>query len=121
MDENQDHSISYAELEQAMLMMTNSKKKAEKEAKNGIVYLANLKEYASPVIVHEITGSDDPLNFDPPLKWVNKNGIEEFFTLYMHECGTTKKSLNRQDIKVVQRKLVRLLQNYEFAKFCWQR
>lgn len=120
-DENQDHSISYMELEQAMLMMTNSKKRTEREAKNGIVYFPNLKEYASAVIVHEITGSDDPLHFDPPLKWVNKKGIEEFFALYTRECGTTKKSLNRQDIKIVQRKLVRLLQNYEFAKFCWQR
>lgn len=120
-DANMDNSISYKELEEAMLLMTQAKKKAVDSSRHGIVYFSNLKEYNSSIIVHDITGKDDPEEFDPPMKWVNKNGIKEFFALYTYECGTTRQSLCRQDVKVVQRKLVRLLQNFKFAKFCWER
>ncbi|GMI02432.1 hypothetical protein TrLO_g24, partial [Triparma laevis f. longispina] len=120
-DANMDNSISYKELEEAMLLMTQAKKKAVDSSRHGIVYFSNLKEYNSSIIVHDITGKDDPEEFDPPMKWVNKNGIKEFFAFYTYECGTTRQSLCRQDVKVVQRKLVRLLQNFKFAKFCWER
>ncbi|GMH79110.1 hypothetical protein TrST_g1205 [Triparma strigata] len=120
-DANMDNSISYSELEKTMILMTKAKKMAVQNSRHGIVYFSNLKEYSSSIIVHAITGKDDPENFDPPMKWVNKNGIKEFFALYNLECGTKRESLNKQDVRVVQRKLVRLVQNFKFAKFCWER
>ena len=118
-DANHDNNVSFKELEDAMFMM----KGAEDQISNitqGIVYFANLKEYCSSVIVYEITGVNVQDEFPPPVKWENPEGIETFFKIYTVECGCSRTSLNRQDPKIVQRKLVRVLQNYNFAKFCWE-
>jgi hypothetical protein len=126
-DANHDNNVSFKELEDAMFTMKGSGEQGPGgETSNisnitqGIVYFANLKEYCSSVIVYEITGVNVKDDFPPPVKWENPEGIETFFKIYTTECGCTRSSLKRQDPKVVQRKLVRVLENYNFAKFCWE-
>ena len=58
-------------------------------------------------------------SFAPPCSW-KENGEKLFWDIYNRETGCSKKSLNGQDIQVVQNKLVHVLCNYRFAKFCWK-
>ena len=123
-DANHDNNVSFQELEDAMFKMKNSEEDGPNQkalgVTHGIVYFSDLKEFNSPVIVYEITGVNTQHEFPPPVKWTNPDGIETFFKIYMSECGCSRNSLNRQDAKIVQRKLVRVLQSYDFAKFCWE-
>ena len=87
-----------------------------------LVHYDDIREYASWHEVHRIIGDDsmgERLPFPLPNFWF-EGGIDRFFEVYKLETGCTKFSLNGQDIHVVQKKLVRALCNYEFAKFCWR-
>ena len=121
-DENNDNSISFQELEDAMFKHAQNEdnKVAHFSINHGIVYFSSLREYCSPVIVHELTGSYSQDLFPPVVSWANAEGIDNFWLLFKNECGCSRSSLREQDVKVIQRKLVRLLQNYNFAKFCWE-
>lgn len=87
-----------------------------------LVNYEDLREYASWHEVHRIIGDDnlvERLPFPPPNFWF-EGGILRFWEIYEEETGCAKHSLNGQSIESVQRKLVRALRNYEFAKFCWR-
>ena len=87
-----------------------------------LVNYEDLREYASWHEVHRIIGDDnlvERLPFPPPNFWF-EGGILRFWEIYEEETGCAKHSLNGQSIELVQRKLVRALRNYEFAKFCWR-
>ena len=88
--------------------------------KGGILYFKNLREYASMTEVEKITGTSDSSKFPPPPLWRQGEGINLFWEVYEKETGCSQSSLNRQNIIAVQQKLVRVLCNYEFAKFCWK-
>ena len=88
--------------------------------KEGILYFKNLREYASMTGVGKITGTSDSSKFPPPSLWRQGEGINLFWEVYEKETGCSQSSLNRQNIIAVQQKLVRVLCNYEFAKFCWK-
>lgn len=86
-----------------------------------IVHFDDLKEYTAMHHVFRLTGHDDidkKSNFPALPTWV-QGGVELFWDFYTAETGCSRDSLNGQDMKLVQQKLVRSLCNYEFAKFCW--
>lgn len=88
-----------------------------------LVYFDDLREYAAMHEVYRITGcvlDNSTNNFPVPSLWRYGQGIDLFWDLYSRETGCTPVSLNGQSITSVQRKLVRCLHNYNFAKFCWK-
>jgi len=88
-----------------------------------IVYFDDLREYSSLKEVYRITGLEGLENssrFPAPSLWRQGKGIELFWDLYTSETGCSNHSLNGQSMNLVQRKLVRTVGNYEFAKFCWK-
>ena len=88
-----------------------------------IVYFDDMREYASVAEVYRITGQaglEQSSSFPAPSLWRKGEGIELFWDLYCAETGCSRNSLNGQSAVLVQRKLVRVLLNYQFAKFCWK-
>jgi len=88
-----------------------------------LVYFDDLREFAAMHEVYRITGcvlDNRANNFPVPSLWRYGQGIDLFWDLYSRETGCTPVSLNGQSITSVQRKLVRFLYNYNFAKFCWK-
>ena len=122
-DANGDQEISYEELEAAMFAMANSSggDDSDSRAMRGIVYFHNLQEFTSPSVVHAITGtaSQTEDEFKEHLLWKNSNGLDDFLRLYESSCGCSRESLNGQDAAIVQRKLVRTVESYAFARSCW--
>jgi hypothetical protein len=129
-DANGDHQISYEELENAMFTMMSGEEEGDNnDAKTlrGIVYFPNLMEYTSSHVVYEITGLavTSMEDFGSLLKWPNPDGVNVFWDKFVKHCGVTLSEtkqnvhLNGQDVRGVQRKLVRVLENYAFTKFCW--
>jgi len=90
----------------------------------GLIYYDDLLEYSSPSQVYKMTGVNDAQRFPPPSSWRKGQdanaGVNAFWELYERETGCSKASLNGQKISDVQRKLVRALLNYNFAKYCWK-
>ncbi len=89
----------------------------------GLVYFDDLREYSAMHEVYRITGhvvGNRDCNFPVPSLWRYGQGINLFWDLYSLETGCTPVSLNGQSVTTVQRKLVRCLCNYNFAKFCWK-
>jgi len=120
-DENHDDEISFDELYEAMLRSSVSNNSDPKKGHilSGVLYFNDLEEFTSSAEVYRITGSENVEKFETPLYWNGGNGRDLFWELYERECGCSKSSLNGQDILVVQRKLVRAVLNYNFAKYCW--
>ncbi|KAL7543622.1 LOW QUALITY PROTEIN: hypothetical protein ACHAXR_013206 [Thalassiosira sp. AJA248-18] len=88
-----------------------------------LVYFDDLKEYSSLNEVYRITGHgglENSSSFPAPSLWRQGQGIELFWELYTRETGCSHRSLKGQSMSLVQRKLVRALCNYEFAKYCWK-
>ncbi|KAL7554677.1 hypothetical protein ACHAWF_018946 [Thalassiosira exigua] len=85
-----------------------------------LIYFDNMREYSSMSEVYNITGQDpeNDSTFLAPSLW--RQGSDSFWDLYTKETGCTRASLNGQCAYSVQRKLVRSLCNYNFAKFCWK-
>jgi len=118
-----DRSYDGAPLGHGISVATKSKPNefSYSDQLSGIVYFDDLREYASPDEVFRITGTlGNGGCFPPPPLWRNGSGIGLFWELYEKECGCQKLSLNSQDPAQVQRKLVRILSNYEFARFAWR-
>ena len=71
----------------------------------------DLKEYTAMHHVFRITGHDDieKKSVFPPLSTWSEGGLDMFWNQYTSETGCRRDSLNGQDIKTVQRKLVRSL------------
>lgn len=75
-----------------------------------LIRFEDLREFTAMHHVFRITGYDDidkKSNFPAPTLW-HAGGIEMFWDHYV-ETGCTRDSLNNQDIKMVQQKLVRSL------------
>ncbi|RQM11504.1 hypothetical protein B5M09_002137 [Aphanomyces astaci] len=51
---------------------------------------------------------------------VVKDNPDAFWAVYTSETGATKTSCNNQPPQLLQKKLVRLLQNFDAAQQCWQ-
>jgi hypothetical protein len=76
-----------------------------------LIQFEDLKEYTAMHHVFRITGHDDiekKSSFPPLSTWL-EGGIELFWNHYASETGCSRNSLNGQDIKMVQQKLVRSL------------
>ena len=69
--------------------------------------------------MYRITGSPPTKTFPLPVHWWQGRGIQIFWDIYELETGCSRTSLNGNELLRVQRKLVRALCNYEFAKFAW--
>lgn len=76
-----------------------------------LVTFDDLKEFTAMHQVFRITGHDDieKKSVFPPLPTWEAGGIDLFWDLYTAETGCSRDSLNGQDIKIVQQKLVRSL------------
>jgi hypothetical protein len=76
-----------------------------------LVQFDDLREFTAMHHVFRITGFDDidkKSAFPAPTTW-HVDGIEMFWEQYTSETGCTRSSLNGQDAKMVQQKLVRSL------------
>ena len=76
-----------------------------------LVQFDDLKEFTAMHHVFQFTGHDDiftKTNYPSPTSWA-EGGIEKFWNFYTTETGCSRHSLNGQDLKSVQQKLVRSL------------
>jgi len=143
-DRSKSNEVSYQDLDEAVQMLSGNVDDNNLVPKNQIItggsgdfahsdqflssfqlrqliYFEDLKEYASMHVVNEITGGigNGTNSFPTPSLWRQGRGIDMFWELYTKETECSRISLNGQSMESVQRRLVRSLCNYEFAKFCW--
>lgn len=79
---------------------------------HNLIYFDNIQEYSSMHEVYRITGKTNLYStsrFPAPVLWHRGQGVDLFWDFYNRECGCSRESLFGQDMKTVQRKLVRSL------------